>query len=153
MTINRRAFAIGATLLAAPALLCRPARAAEFNWKFATNIPPTHPSNAQAQAAIDRIREQSGGRLNITLFPNNQLGGDTDMFSQLRSGAIQLFPISGLIVQTVVPEAGANGIGWAFKDYDIRSTGSGTTASARSRPAADRSARPRICKASRSASP
>ncbi len=118
MTINRRAFALGATLLAAPALLSRPARAAEFNWKFATNIPPTHPSNAQAQAAIDRIREQSGGRLNITLFPNNQLGGDTDMFSQLRSGAIHLFPISGLIVQTLVPEAGANGIGWAFKDYD-----------------------------------
>ncbi len=118
MTINRRAFAIGAAMLAAPALLSRPADAAEFNWKFATNIPPTHPSNAQAQAAIDRIREQSGGRMNITLFPNNQLGGDTDMFSQLRSGAIQLFPISGLIVQTVVPEAGANGIGWAFKDYD-----------------------------------
>ena len=118
MNISRRAFAMGATMLATPALLSRPAYAAEFNWKFATNIPPTHPSNAQAQAAIDRIREQSNGRMNITLFPNNQLGGDTDMFSQLRSGAIHLFPISGLIVQTVVPEAGANGIGWAFKDYD-----------------------------------
>ena len=115
--ISRRAV-LGATLLASPALLSRPARAAEFNWKFATNIPPTHPSNAQAQAAIDRIREQSGGRLNITLFPNNQLGGDTDMFSQLRSGAIHLFPLSGLVVQTVVPEAGANGVGFAFKDYD-----------------------------------
>ena len=118
MTITRRTLVAGPAALATPALLYRPADAAEFNWKFATNIPPTHPSNAQAQAAIDRIREQSGGRMNITLFPNNQLGGDTDMFSQLRSGAIQLFPISGLIVQTVVPEAGANGIGWAFKDYD-----------------------------------
>ena len=117
MIISRRAV-LGATMLAAPAMLSRPARAAEFNWKFATNIPPTHPSNAQAQAAIDRIREQSGGRLNITLFPNNQLGGDTDMFSQLRSGAIHLFPLSGLVVQTVVPEAGANGVGFAFKDYD-----------------------------------
>ena len=118
MTITRRALVAGATTLAAPALLYRPAEAAEFNWKFATNIPPTHPSNAQAQAAIGRIHEQSGGRMSIKLFPNNQLGGDTDMLSQLRSGAIQLFPISGLIVQTVVPEAGANGIGWAFKDYD-----------------------------------
>ena len=118
MIITRRTLIAGATALAAPTILLRPAEAAEFNWKFATNIPPTHPSNAQAQAAIDRIREQSSGRMNITLFPNNQLGGDTDMFSQLRSGAIQLFPISGLIVQTVVPEAGANGVGWAFKDYD-----------------------------------
>ena len=118
MIVTRRALALGVATLAAPALLSHPANAAEFNWKFATNIPPTHPSNAQAQAAIDRIREQSGGRMSIMLFPNNQLGGDTDMFSQLRSGAIHLFPISGLIVQTVVPEAGANGIGWAFKDYD-----------------------------------
>ncbi len=118
MSITRRRFTLGAAALAAPALLSRHADAAEFNWKFATNIPPGHPSNAQAQAAIDRIREQSAGRIAITLFPNNQLGGDTDMFSQLRAGAIHLFPISGLIVQTVVPEAGANGVGWAFKDYD-----------------------------------
>ena len=118
MPITRRGLALGAAALATPALLSRPADAAEFNWKFATNIPPTHPSNAQAQQAIDRIREQSGGRMKLTLFPNNQLGGDTDMFSQLRAGAIHLFPISGLIVQTVVPEAGANGIGWAFKGHD-----------------------------------
>lgn len=119
MTITRRSFTSGtATTLAVPALLTRPADAAEFNWKFATNQPAPHPSNIRAQQAIDRIREQSGGRINITLFPNNQLGGDTDMFSQLRAGAIHLFPLSGLIVQTVVPEAGANGVGFAFKDYD-----------------------------------
>ena len=89
MTITRRHFAAAA--LAAPALLSRPANAAEFNWKFATNQTVNHPSNIRGQEAIDRIREQSGGRLSITLFPNNQLGGDTDMFSQIRSGAIQLF--------------------------------------------------------------
>ncbi len=115
--LSRRAVATG-LVLAAPAIIAGRAQAAEFNWKFATNQPPPHPSNVQAQAAIDRIRQQSDGRLNITLFPNNQLGGDTDMFSQLRAGAIQLFPLSGLIVQTVVPEAGANGVGFAFKDYD-----------------------------------
>ena len=117
MSITRRHLALSAAL-AAPALLSRPARAAEFNWKFATNQPAPHPSNIRAQEAIERIREQSGGRIAITLFPNNQLGGDTDMFSQLRAGAIHLFPLSGLIVQTVVPEAGANGVGFAFKDYD-----------------------------------
>ena len=89
--LTRRALATGLAL-AAPAIIAGRARAAEFNWKFATNQPPPHPSNVQAQAAIDRIRQQSDGRLSITLFPNNQLGGDTDMFSQLRAGAIQLFP-------------------------------------------------------------
>ncbi|MBV9782652.1 MAG: TRAP transporter substrate-binding protein [Acidisphaera sp.] len=115
--ITRRA--LGQGLAALPALLTRRADAAEFSYKFATNQPPSHPSNVRAQQAIDRIREQTGGRLQIQLFPNNQLGGDTDMMSQLRSGAIQFFPLSGLIVQTIVPVAGANGVGFAFKDYDM----------------------------------
>jgi tripartite ATP-independent transporter DctP family solute receptor len=118
MPVTRRGLTFGAAALAMPAILTRPAHAAEFNWKWATNQTVNHPMNIRAQEAIDRIREQTGGRIAITLFPNNQLGGDTDMFSQLRAGAIHLFPLSGLTAQTIVPEAGANGVGYAFKDYD-----------------------------------
>jgi tripartite ATP-independent transporter DctP family solute receptor len=118
-TLARRTLGLSAgAMLAAPAILRHPADAAEFNYKFATNQPLGHPSNTRAQEAIDRIREQSNGRIAMQLFPNNQLGGDTDMLSQLRAGAIQFFPISGLIIQTIVPVAGANGVGFAFKDYD-----------------------------------
>ena len=117
--ITRRQIGFGAlATLAAPAILRHKADAAEFNYKFATNQPLGHPSNARAQEAIDRIREQSNGRIAIQLFPNNQLGGDTDMLSQLRAGAIHFFPLSGLIVQTIVPVAGANGVGFAFRNYD-----------------------------------
>src|ERR1035437_7441623 len=118
-TLARRTLGLSAAaVLGAPAILKHPADAAEFNYKFATNQPLGHPSNTRAQEAIDRIREQSNGRIAIQLFPNNQLGGDTDMLSQLRAGAIHFFPTSGLIIQTIVPVAGANGVGFAFKDYD-----------------------------------
>ena len=40
------------------------------------------------------------------------------MLSQLRSGAIDFFTLSGLILATLVPAASINGIGFAFKDYD-----------------------------------
>ena len=40
------------------------------------------------------------------------------MLSQLRSGAIDFFTLSGLILATLVPPASINGIGFAFKDYD-----------------------------------
>jgi TRAP-type transport system periplasmic protein len=40
------------------------------------------------------------------------------MLSQLRSGAIDFFTLSGLILSTLVPVASINGIGFAFKDYD-----------------------------------
>ena len=76
------------------------ARAAEFTYKYANNVPVTHPMNVRAREAVEKIKEESGGRLEIQIFPNNQLGGDTDMLSQVRSGAIEFFTLSGLILAT-----------------------------------------------------
>jgi tripartite ATP-independent transporter DctP family solute receptor len=103
--------------VAAFGILTRPGDAAEFSWRYANNNVPTHPMNIRATEAIAKIKEQSSGRLDIQLFPNNQLGGDTDMLSQIRTGAIQMFNLSGLILATLVPLASINGIGFAFKDY------------------------------------
>ena len=106
-----------ATGVAAFGILTRPGDAAEFTWRYANNNVPTHPMNVRAREAIAKIKEQSSGKIDIQLFPNNQLGGDTDMLSQLRTGAIQMFNLSGLILATLVPLASINGIGFAFKDY------------------------------------
>jgi tripartite ATP-independent transporter DctP family solute receptor len=121
-TINRRKFLHAGTAaaggIAALGILTRRGDAAEFTWRYANNNVVQHPMNVRLREAVGRIREQSGGRVDIQVFPNSQLGGDTDMLSQLRTGAIQLFNLSGLILSTFVPLASINGIGFAFKDYD-----------------------------------
>jgi tripartite ATP-independent transporter DctP family solute receptor len=94
------------------------ARAAEFSLKLANNTPVSHPMSIRHQQAADRIKAATNGAVEVQVFPNNQLGSDTDMLSQLRSGAIDLFTLSGLILSTLVPAASINGIGFAFKDYD-----------------------------------
>jgi len=96
----------------------RRARAAEFTYKYANNLPVAHPMNVRAQEAADKIKAETNGRFELQIFPNNQLGSDTDMLSQLRSGAIEFFTMSGLILSTLVPAASINGIGFAFPDYD-----------------------------------
>jgi tripartite ATP-independent transporter DctP family solute receptor len=116
--ISRRSLALGAAALPLFSIRGRPADAAEFTYKFANNTPVTHPMNVRAQEAANRIKEATGGRVEIQLFPNNQLGSDTDMLSQLRSGAIEFFTLSGLILSTLVRPASINGVGFAFKDYD-----------------------------------
>ncbi|MFC4275988.1 TRAP transporter substrate-binding protein [Achromobacter aloeverae] len=114
--------AILRALAATPALYLgvpRHARAAaEFSYKYAHNLPMTHPLHIRAQQAVDHIRQASNGRLDIAIFPNNQLGGDTDMLSQVRSGGIELFTPSALVIATVVPVAAINAVGFAFSDYD-----------------------------------
>jgi len=99
-------------------ILTRRGDAAEFVYRYANNNVIAHPMNIRLREAADKIKEESGGRMEIQLFPNSQLGGDSDMLSQLRTGAIQMFNLSGLILATYVPVASINGIGFAFKDYD-----------------------------------
>jgi TRAP-type transport system periplasmic protein len=120
--IDRRKFlhagTAAATGIAAFGILTRRGDAAELTWRYANNNVVQHPMNVRLREAAARIREQSGGRMDIQIFPNSQLGGDTDMLSQLRTGAIQMFNLSGLILSTFVPLASINGIGFAFKNYD-----------------------------------
>jgi tripartite ATP-independent transporter DctP family solute receptor len=91
--------------------------AAEFQLKYANNSPVTHPLNIRAVEAIERIKKETNGRVDIQVFPNNQLGSDTDMLSQLRSGAIEFFTLSGLILSTLVPVASINGLGFIWENY------------------------------------
>jgi TRAP-type transport system periplasmic protein len=114
---RRALLATGATLPLV-ALRTRPANAAEFSYKYASNLPATHPLNIRATEAAARVKQATSGRVEITVFPNSQLGSDTDTLSQLRSGAVELFNLSGLILAILVPPASINGIGFAFKDYD-----------------------------------
>src|SRR3954470_20046459 len=99
-------------------ILTRPASAAEFNYKVATGQDPTHPVNIRAQEAINRIREATSGKLDIKLFPANQLGSDTDLLTQVRNGSVEFFNLSTSILATFVPVAGILNTGFAFKDYD-----------------------------------
>lgn len=115
--LSRRTVLASATLPLF-SIITRPAHAAEFELKYATGQDPTHPVNIRAKEAHDRIREATSGRVNISLFPANQLGGDTDLLSQVRTGSIEFFNLSSLILSTLVPLSGITSVGFAFKNYD-----------------------------------
>jgi tripartite ATP-independent transporter DctP family solute receptor len=119
MTITRRKLIQGTAIAAATAAPMKMAfgQSAEFTYKFANNVPLTHPLNVRAKAAADAIRSETNGRLDIQIFPSNQLGSDTDTLSQLRSGGVEFFTLSGLILSTLVPNAALSGLGFAFPDY------------------------------------
>ncbi len=101
----------------------RPARAAEFVFKVAHPLAATHPTNIRLKEAADAIAKDSDGRIELRLFPNNQLGGEVDLLNQVRSGAVEMYVIGGLVVSSVVPMAALDGVGFAFKDYDQRLEG------------------------------
>jgi len=81
-----------------PALIASPGHAVEFVCEYGNQVPANRSMTVFAQKAADRIKEETGGRLAIRVFANNQPGGDTDMLSQLRFGALHDF--SGHIVKS-----------------------------------------------------
>jgi TRAP-type transport system periplasmic protein len=122
MNLSRRGFVSGASTAVAAGAIGAPlvarAQSAEFSYKYANNLPDSHPLNARAKEMAAAIKAETNGKFELEIFPNNQLGSDTDMLSQIRSGGIEFFTLSGLILATLVPAASINGIGFVFPNYD-----------------------------------
>ena len=120
MTLSRRTILAGGAAAATIGSFSIGARAqsAEFTYKYANNLPLAHPMNVRANEAAEKIKAATNGRFVLQIFPNNQLGSDTDMLNQVRAGGVEFFTLSPLILSTLVPNASVSGIGFAFKDYD-----------------------------------
>lgn len=119
--ITRRAATI-ATCSGLAAGLFRPgllrAAPAEFAYKWGASFDSQHPIMLRVGEALNQIRADTDGAVDIKLFTNGQLGGDTDMVSQLRSGVIQFISNSGIGISGLVPGADISDMPFAFKSYD-----------------------------------
>jgi tripartite ATP-independent transporter DctP family solute receptor len=116
-TVLRRASLTTAGVIASPAILHWPAQAAEFAYKCGTALPDGHPLVIRGKEAAAKIKEESGGRLDITFYTNSVLGQDTAMVSQTIAGALEMYclPIDLLAPKNVA--CGIFGVGFAFDGY------------------------------------
>lgn len=92
-----------------------PAAAAQYQYKLGHVVPATHPLHKACVAAADAIKRESAGKIDISVYPSSQLGGDTALLSQVRSGATHFYPVTGSILDTVVPISAIEGLGFAFE--------------------------------------
>jgi tripartite ATP-independent transporter DctP family solute receptor len=114
--VTRRTVLSGAGAVAGASIAGHRAKAAEFNLKYGNDLPAAHPINKRASEACDAIRAATSGRVDIQIFPNSQLGGSTDMLSQVRSGALDIFTV-GSPLANVVPVSSISSIAFAFPDF------------------------------------
>jgi tripartite ATP-independent transporter DctP family solute receptor len=113
--ITRRALGLGVTAFA---IGTGRARAdAEFSYKIGTSTPAAHPFNTRLREVGERIKADSKGRMELHVFPDSQLGGDNDLLSQARSGAIEFCQPTGQILSSILPVTAINAMGFVFSDY------------------------------------
>jgi len=116
--ISRRTLLAAGSAFPLLAIRTGPARAAEFTYKLATGQSMAQPINARLDQATKRIRESSNGRFEIRFFPASQLGSDTDLLTQVRTGGVDFLNLAGSVISTVAPAAAITNVGFAFSDYD-----------------------------------
>ncbi len=113
--ISRKQFLAGAAASLTAAAI-HPARAARRTvLKCGLDLTSDHPTTVNLTAAAKKIHDATNGEVEVQIFPNSQLGDDTHMLSNLRSGAMQMMAIGDNILATLVPNAAIDNVGFAFK--------------------------------------
>lgn len=116
--IGRRGLAVGVTAaLAMPALPRRARAEAEYTLKMGYSTPTDNTFHKRVSEAADLIRTESNGKVELQLFPAGQLGGDNDVLSQARSGAVDFCVPSGQVLSSILPVAATNALGFVWASY------------------------------------
>lgn len=85
--------------------------------KFAMVNAASHPApTAMKEVFKPMVEKETGGRVEVQLFTDAQLGGEKDELEQVRLGTIQMTYISPLIA-SVEPKVNIFDLPFLFKDY------------------------------------
>lgn len=115
--LSRRSLLAGAAGAGTAAIIVRPARAADYNFVQYHNQTTGTTLHRNLTAMWDAVRAQTNGRVEVTIYPENNkvAGGDPDVLKMLIAGEVQFFTLMGGIIGTVVPVAEAQQLPFAFK--------------------------------------
>lgn len=86
-------------------------------WKFGYLANEQHIWHKTAQEFARLVSEKTNGRLEIKLYPNEQLGSEMDTLNMIRDGSADM-TISGESMQNWAPKAALIATPYAFKDMD-----------------------------------
>ena len=85
---------------------------------FAHHQQPDSPAGLGAQRLAERLIERSGGRLDVRMFPAEQLGSESSVFDQLGGGLVGMSTLGFGIIGSMAPSALAMEMGYMFADYN-----------------------------------
>ena len=107
-----------ATTLTVAIVVLPQAAAAQRKFSFAYDQPHTTAYGIAADIFQAKLKELSGGKLDINQFPGAQLGQEPVVLQKLRSGDIDFAITSTANASTVAPQAGVLSLHFIFRDEE-----------------------------------
>jgi TRAP-type transport system periplasmic protein len=77
---------------------------AQVNWKMTHKMPPESAEGKAFQRFADLVKEKSGGKMIVKIFPAEQLGKTEATLELLENGTIQVYPEGETYLQKYVDE-------------------------------------------------
>lgn len=84
--------------------------------KVAHALPTTHPVHAGILHFAERLAVHSGGRFQIDVFPNGQLGSESQTLEQMQSGTLDMAKVGGAPLSSFVPVAKLFSLPYLFRN-------------------------------------
>lgn len=86
--------------------------------KLGHSLDTAHPVHAGMVHMAERLDAISEGRLRMEIYPNGQLGSETECIEQLQQGALAMTKTSAAPLEGFVPEMGVFGIPYIFRNAE-----------------------------------
>lgn len=86
-------------------------------WKFGHLSNEDHLWHKTAERFGELLSEKTNGQIEVQIYPNEQLGKETDVINMIKTGAADL-TITGESLQTWAPKAALMAVPYAFRDTD-----------------------------------
>lgn len=84
--------------------------------KLGHSLDQNHPVHLAMVRMAELVRKKSAGELAIQIFPNGQLGDETECLEQVQNGALAMTKVSTAPLESFVPEMAVFGVPYAFRD-------------------------------------
>jgi tripartite ATP-independent transporter DctP family solute receptor len=90
----------------------------EVTLKLAHSLDVTHPVHKAMVYMAEKVKEKSSGRMEIQIFPSEQLGTEKDDLEALQLGYLAMSKTSTAVMEGFVPRMKIFGIPYLFRDSE-----------------------------------
>lgn len=86
--------------------------------KIGHGLDQTHPVHKAMEFMADRVREKSGGKIELTVYPSQQLGTERECLELLQIGSLGMTKVSSSVLEGFSPDFKVFSLPYIFADDD-----------------------------------
>ena len=84
--------------------------------KLAHGLDPSHPVHQGMVFMAEKVAEKSGGKLQVEIYPSQQLGTERQALELLQIGSLAMTKVSGAVMENFAPKTKVFGLPYIFRD-------------------------------------